>query len=212
MKITMIREWNKIMSDKTRNPYSPFTCPRCGYSMVWSERNCASHKRYHNHILDIEDKCGTFLDYAPREELKHLAYEMAYESNNIEDRKLAYLLEWYSRYMRSIVSYPDASKHPCFEDYISMILHEAITDKEEHQIRHNGRDVIESLVEEFGTIQGIPSGSYFYDDYSDFHNAPFTDYYGTKERPRNGISSRHEEGCIRSIALDLLAENRYDDK
>lgn len=207
---TSKREWIKIPANRNNNPYSLFECPVCGYLMAWHERNCASHKRNHNHVLDICDTCGVWLNYMQREKLKRDAYKMADKAIRIEEKKFAYLLEWYSRYMRSLDSYSDIDKHPCFEDYISMILHQTTFDKNDIQISHHGRDVIESLVKDFGTLKGIPYGSFFLDDYSGVNKVLMKDYFDSVERPRANIPEEYKEIAVKQWVLCWKKQNNQD--
>lgn len=194
---TDTREWERIMPERGRDPYSSYTCPICGLEMTWNERNGAKHKRFHNHILDIEDKYELCLGTAAREELKQAAYDMATKATDIKEKKLAFLIEWYSRFMRSLIAYPDINKHPSFEDYISMILYRNTFTEGELENSYYGSDVIDSLINDFGTLKGIPGGSYFLDDYSRVAGAPFTNYLNGREYIRNGIPNEYKEPSIR---------------
>ena len=201
------REWEKILPERGRDPYSLYTCHVCGFEMVWNERNRPVHKRFHNHILDIEDKYDLCLGAEAREELKLAAYDMATKATNIEEKKLAFLLEWYSRFMRSLIAYPDITKHPSFEDYISMILYQNTFTKGELENCYHGADVISSLIKDFGTLKGIPGGSYFLDDYRRVCGWPFLNYSNGKEYARYSIPKEFKEPAIRRWVKQWGARN-----
>lgn len=203
---TSKREWIKIPANKNISPYSLFECPICGYLMAWHERNCASHKRTHNHVLDIQDKYGIWLDYVCRESLKSASYRMVSETSSLQEKKLARLLAMYSRFMRSLDSYPDIDAHPCFEDYVSMILHQETFNEESSQI-YCKNETTASLIEDFGTMKGIPYGSYFLDDYSGLSEALLKNYHNSIEHPRNAIPDEYKEVAIRRWVQGWISAN-----
>ena len=191
------RKWYSIPDCKDYDRHRLYTCPICGLNMLWFERNCAQHKEWHNDALDIIDQHGIYLTYELRESLKVTAYNICHHANDLEDKKFAFLLEWYSRFHRSLGSCNDIDKHPCFEDYISMILYQALFDDEDtFMISMRGRDVIESLADDFGTLKGIPAGSYFLKDYSNYKYSR-AKYANAEERVRHGIPDDCTEPAIR---------------
>ena len=141
-----------------------------------------------------------------REKLKWTSYEMIEKAKTLDEKKFAYQLEWFSRYMRSLEAYGDIDKHPSFNDYISMILHKTIVDKDAWDIRHYGKDLIDSLVYDFGTLNNIPYGTYYYDDYTNFSKAPFVDHYSTNERPSH---NRPDEQHVIRYVHDWLMSNKF---
>jgi len=202
------REWVSIPPERGRDPYDLFKCPVCGLEMAWFERNKPVHKHYHNNILDICDKYGLCLFIGPREKLKIDAYDMKVHATDIKEKKFAFLLEWYSRFMRSLIAYHNIKKHPSFEDYISMILYQDTFDGGWLEKLH-GQEVISSLIDDFGTLKGIPGGSYFLDDYSMVSGAPFKNYHNGKVYVRKGIPKEFSEPAIRQWVENWCDKNNF---
>lgn len=141
------------------------------------------------------------IEYSKREKLKYIASHMAIEASSMEEKKRAFLLEWYSRFMRSLSSCSNVKKHPSFADYVSMILYQHTT--QENSLVSNLYDakIIDSLIKEFGTLKGIPYGSYFPANKNEFDSICRCVHsvcaLNEKERPRHGIRHQHKEASIK---------------
>lgn len=194
------RPWITIKAERGRDPYDPFACPVCGLRMVWFERNMAVHKRFHNNILDIEEKYAVCLGASAREKLKIDAPSIVSDPDNIKAKGFAFLLEWYSRFMRSLIAYQDVDKHPSFEDYISMILYQYTYDGQIASCYDPG--VLPYLYGIFGTRKGLPGGSYYMDDYRRVYGYPFDMESRGKLYPRNTIPDDYREKAVRDWVIN----------
>ena len=101
---------------------------------------------------------GFCWDAPLREKKKEAAREIVNnESFSIFDRVNAQITVFKALFSRSLMQNNFSLEHPCFEDYCAMLLNQGA-------FAHSVPEVLyDFLVEKFGTMEGIESGTYYYE-------------------------------------------------
>lgn len=129
------------------------SCPICGLSYCPLEKeDFEIHKIRHNNFLKFPER-SLFLTYTNREVIKRKCHEILKNNNSSITEKIDAAIKLFQCwYARSIDESDFSTTHPSFNEYIAMMLNRKKS-KDELSI-----PVYNTLVETYGTKEGIPSG------------------------------------------------------
>lgn len=144
--------------------YAMKHCPICGFQFFTARderRHEAICKKYRAAIKALRYRPRI---YSEREALKTEGWTEILEGDNLAVRVAGaekVLRAWFDRSLQTAIFNGYWPNHPKFEEYAAMMLEEKV-----NYIRDTGmyfpKEVVDALIEKYGSQFGIPSGSYWY--------------------------------------------------
>lgn len=134
------------------------SCPECGFEYCPLEKeDFEEHTTRHQNFLNFPDK-NLFLTYSNREVIKRKSHEIIRNTNSTISEKVDAAIKLYQCwYARSIEDNNFDINHPCFDEYIAMMLNR------KHSKKDLSEPVYNLLVEKYGLKEGISDGKSYYD-------------------------------------------------
>lgn len=206
--ISKLAEYFNVTTDFIYGLTDFVRCEKCGleYSpLIKTDREI--HDELHKRWEFATKKFGTiYALHSENEKIKAANRNIVHDINNfsLEERYNAQLEVFRCLFSRSLGALNYSEEHVDYATYVSMLLNK------EHTKKHLDETLYNKLVDEYGTQEGIPYGTYYMPDVTKTKNITFQDSFITTDIEKENIKKYRELDSHGKKMVDFTLQEEWE--